>query len=229
MGQRLKWHLSLTGVCFLLGWLLTVQYRSLHPSGSSHGDDVTQVTHQLEVVRTQNKTLESKINDLQKKIDDMEKQFGGDLSSFEQMREELDRMRILAGAPVTGPGISVTVDDGKPGSAATSGHKAVVQEWDILRLVNELLASGAEAVSVNGQRWAMVSAAPSDAAPVHLHAPYQIQAVGDPAVLITALSMRGGVLDWLQQRGLTVSSPKPVNTLHLAGYDGRRWTFDIRQ
>lgn len=230
MAIRLKWHLSLTGVCFVLGWLLTVQYRSLHPSGFFVGEgDVTQVSRQLEVVRAQNKSLEARVGELQKQVDHLEKEFGGDLAAFDQMRAELDKARILAGAPVAGPGITVTVDDGKSGPFSPAGTRAIVQEWDILRLVHELFASGAEAVAVNGQRWAVVSAPGKEAAAVHLRAPYQIQAVGDPAVLMTALSMRGGVLDWLRQRGLTVSAPKPSNSLHLAGYDGRRWTFDIRQ
>ncbi|MDI3256843.1 MAG: DUF881 domain-containing protein [Kyrpidia sp.] len=229
MKQELKWHVSLAGVFFVLGWLLAVQYRSLHAGEpTAPSEDATQVAQQLDAVKSQNRNLESQVGDLQKKIDGIEKQYGGNLASYEQLRADLDRARILTGAPVTGPGVTVTVDDGRsPG--AGSGQRPMVQEWDIIRLVQELLAGGAEAVAVNGQRWALVDRAAPDSAPVHLRAPYQVQAVGDPAVLITALSMRGGILDWLQQRGLAVSAPKPVNTLHLAAYDGRRWTFDIRQ
>ncbi|ADG06648.1 DUF881 domain-containing protein [Kyrpidia tusciae] len=228
--QKLILYVSLAMVFFVLGWLLTVQYRSLHSGGNTAvSQGASEVVHQLEAVKARNQQLESQVQDIQKQIDGIEKQYGGNLASFEQMRMDLDRARILAGAPVSGPGVTVTLDNGRGTQTGADRRAVVVEEWDVVRLVQELLAGGAEAVAVNGQRWAIVDSPAPDSAPVHLHAPYQIQAIGDPGVLMTALSMRGGILDWLQQRGLTVSTPKAVNTLHLPGYDGRRWTFDIRQ
>ncbi|MFI6033784.1 DUF881 domain-containing protein [Streptomyces sp. NPDC051315] len=101
---------------------------------------------------------------------------------------------ILAGAvEVHGPGIKLVVDDAKEASTGgegdareTSGFSDTgrVRDRDMQRVVNGLWASGAEAVSINGQRLTALSAirAAGDAILVDnkpLVPPYTVLAVGD--------------------------------------------------
>ncbi|WP_433548635.1 DUF881 domain-containing protein [Streptomyces sp. CA-294286] len=99
---------------------------------------------------------------------------------------------LLSGAtPVEGPGIKLVVDDAKEtgsGDAGPRGNSGFsdtgrVRDRDMQRVVNGLWQSGAEAVSINGQRLTMLSAirAAGDAILVDnkpLVPPYTVLAVG---------------------------------------------------
>ncbi|MEU6274492.1 DUF881 domain-containing protein [Streptomyces populi] len=115
--------------------------------------------------------------------------------------DQTDLVGILSGATdVHGPGVKLVVDDAKEASAGgdagdpreTSGFSDTgrVRDRDMQRVVNGLWESGAEAISVNGQRLTALSAirAAGDAILVDnkpLVPPYTVLAVGDGQRLST--------------------------------------------
>ncbi|KAB1987216.1 DUF881 domain-containing protein [Streptomyces triticiradicis] len=115
--------------------------------------------------------------------------------------DQADLVGILSGATdVHGPGVKLVVDDAKEASAGgdagnpreTSGFSDTgrVRDRDMQRVVNGLWESGAEAISVNGQRLTALSAirAAGDAILVDnkpLVPPYTVLAVGDGQRLST--------------------------------------------
>ncbi|WP_189978166.1 DUF881 domain-containing protein [Streptomyces capoamus] len=108
---------------------------------------------------------------------------------------EADLVGLLSGATaVHGPGVKLVVNDAKEAAAGgdganpreTSGFSDTgrVRDRDMQRVVNGLWASGAEAISINGQRLTSLSAirAAGDAILVDnrpLVPPYTVLAVGD--------------------------------------------------
>ncbi|MGY5047432.1 DUF881 domain-containing protein [Streptomyces sp. 900105755] len=108
---------------------------------------------------------------------------------------QADLVDVLSGATaVHGPGVKLVVNDAKEASSGggvdnpreTSGFSDTgrVRDHDLQRVVNGLWASGAEAVSINGQRLTALSAirAAGDAILVDnrpLVPPYTVLAVGD--------------------------------------------------
>ncbi|WP_345595661.1 DUF881 domain-containing protein [Streptomyces marokkonensis] len=111
-----------------------------------------------------------------------------------------DLMGILSGAvEVHGPGVKLVVNDAKDAGAGgdgqprgTSGFSDTgrVRDRDMQRVVNGLWESGAEAISINGQRLTALSAirAAGDAILVDnrpLVPPYTVLAVGDGERLST--------------------------------------------
>ena len=108
---------------------------------------------------------------------------------------QADLVDVLSGATaVHGPGVKLVVNDAKEASAGgdagnpreTSGFSDTgrVRDHDMQRVVNGLWASGAEAISINGQRLTALSAirAAGDAILVDnrpLVPPYTVLAVGD--------------------------------------------------
>lgn len=113
---------------------------------------------------------------------------------------------ILAGAvEVHGPGVKLVVDDAKEADGGgngdareTSGFSDTgrVRDRDMQRVVNGLWESGAEAISINGQRLTALSAirAAGDAILVDnkpLVPPYTVLAVGDGERLSTAFRNSG--------------------------------------
>ncbi|KUL33514.1 hypothetical protein ADL22_32925 [Streptomyces sp. NRRL F-4489] len=126
-----------------------------------------------------------------------------------------DLLSLLSGSTqVTGPGVKLVVDDAKGAAAGTGGPRessdfsdtSRVRDRDMQRVVNGLWQSGAEAISVNGQRLTSLSAirAAGDAILVDnkpLVPPYTVLAVGDGQRLSTTFqdSADGQYLHMLQE------------------------------
>ena len=95
---------------------------------------------------------------------------------------QLQRAQVAAGATgLTGPGVVVTCDD----APQARGDDQRVADGDLRVLINGLWESGAEAISINGQRLTTTSAIRSAGSAItvnytSLTAPYRIVALGDP-------------------------------------------------
>jgi len=113
------------------------------------------------------------------------------------LTERLRDLELLAGAaPVTGPGLRVTLDDAPPSASDTLGagdsggeiQPGRLLDRDLQDVVNALWAAGAEAVAVEGQRLSALSAISNagDAILVDFRPtspPYVVEAIGDPTRL----------------------------------------------
>jgi uncharacterized protein YlxW (UPF0749 family) len=106
---------------------------------------------------------------------------------------------------LSGPGISVTLDDAPPlaGGGLPSGATAddlVIHQSDVQGVVNALWAAGAEAVSINGQRLGPTTAIrfAGEAVLVDFRPvtnPYEISAIGDPEAVSGAFLADQDVID----------------------------------
>ncbi|MFD9538007.1 DUF881 domain-containing protein [Streptomyces sp. NPDC060010] len=151
------------------------------------------------------------------------KQHGGDQGQL---------VALLAGATdVRGPGIKLTVDDAKGSSSGGGGgpresagfaNTGRLRDRDMQKIVNGLWQSGAEAISINGQRLTALSAirAAGDAILVDnkpLAPPYEVLAVGDKKKLGTAFqdSVGGQYLHVLQESYGIRSGLAPVDDIRL--------------
>jgi uncharacterized protein YlxW (UPF0749 family) len=149
-------------------------------------DEETDAADRLE------KTVDTLRDDVEARRSEALRQTGGG------GRAEL--LGMLSGATaVHGPGVKLVVDDAEEAGTGTGGDPRAsagfsdtgrVRDRDMQRVVNGLWASGAEAVSINGQRLTALSAirAAGDAILVDnkpLVPPYTVLAVGDGTRLST--------------------------------------------
>lgn len=119
-----------------------------------------------------------------------------------QLLEELAREQAVAGLlPVQGRGVTVLLADLPDTDLSTSRVRAE----DLLLVLNDLRAAGAEALAINDGRVTprtsitlggggdllLINGTPADG-------PFLIEAIGDPAVLLASLQMRGGVVQQLE-------------------------------
>ena len=132
-----------------------------------------------------------------------------------------DRMKLMAGTTdVEGEGIEILLDDSN--IAKKSGENPnlyIIHDEDLLRVLNELRAAGAEAISVNDQRIVAMSeircAGPTISVNnVRSAPPYVIKAIGAPKTLSSALRLRGGVVETFEFWGIQVKI-KTVEKLHI--------------
>ena len=114
-------------------------------------------------------------------------------------QEALDRLagaeQAAAAAPVTGPGLLVTLanaeadaDADPVGGTTEEDPRGRVRDGDLQLVVNALWAAGAEAISINDERLGPTSAIrfAGEAVLVDFRPvtnPYEVRAIGDPATL----------------------------------------------
>ena len=90
---------------------------------------------------------------------------------------------------VKGTGVSVLIEDSlKPIQSGENPNLYVIHDEDILRIVNELRAGGAEAIAINDQRLIGTSEIRCSGPTITVNgkvfgAPFTVKAIGDPKTL----------------------------------------------
>lgn len=205
---RKQYSLALTVTCVLLGVIIGVQYNTVRQQRmTTENQRLSEVTLALHQAETERDTLRRQKEALEKTVKDYQNDTNNDA--------ELEQLRDFAGLTVVkGEGVHVTVNDSsKNGGGDRNAY--LVHAEDLLSIVNELYAAGAEAVSVNGQRMVGKSAITCAGSIVMVNgvrvaAPFEILAAGDPDVLQSALYFPGGVVDNLSPWGIEISVSKQM-------------------
>lgn len=211
-------------VALLLGFMLSAQYKLItenYLGGMLPITKLNQMKSELESLYQEKETLSSKINDLQEKLDQMAFEEASDNIAISTLREELTKYKMLAGfTNLQGEGIAIYLDN-EPNEDGAE-NLDIVQDYNlILFLVNELSASGAEAISINDQRYTAGSEirGTTDYVTVNgfsLKPPFVIKAIGNKEVLATAVEQRFGIVEIIRKRGYFCEVNK-LNDLRIVG------------
>lgn len=118
-----------------------------------------------------------------------------------------------------GPGLEVMIHDSpKPLQKGEDPNIAIVHNDDLLRLVNELRAGGAEAVAINDQRLVDTSEITCAGSTIlvnksRITPPFRVTAIGEAATMEAALKLRGGIVEYLQFYGIQVTISRKSEVL----------------
>ena len=208
-----KGRLSIACVCMVLGLMLSVQFRSTQDIRASLPfQRVEELSARLHQMEAENKELEAELRDLK------------GMSGSEKNEKIADDVMMFAGmTALEGPGIILIIDDsGKIAKKDNDPNLYLVHDEDILKVVNELRAAGAEAISINDQRLTANSeircAGPTISVNnVRSAPPFEIRAIGDKDHLINAINMRGGVADSLKVWGIKLDI-QPSDNVWIPAY-----------
>ncbi|MDR3564939.1 MAG: DUF881 domain-containing protein [Negativicutes bacterium] len=201
-------------VCVVLGIMLAVQFRTTQDIRATipfqRVEDLSQRLNQTEKERD---ALLNEIYELRKT--------GGDATSRESQLVKMGAGVIA----LQGQGIVVVIDDSKrPTKPGENPNLYLIHDDDILKVINELWAAGAEAISINEQRL-IASSEIRCAGPTlsvnntRYSPPYEIRAIGEPQTLENSLRMRGGVMETLQFWGIQVTV-KRQDIVQVPAYKG---------
>lgn len=187
------WHIYLTVTFVLLGILISTQIQTQHRLMS---DLSMQSTSDLSIML---KNLTDKRWQLSEAIDEAEdnlityqNDYQNDAELIDRINNELNRLQLINGtAKVHGSGIQITV----------SGNMLAS---DLIVILNELWAAGAEAIAVNDYRITATTGInyvdaqnktylTCDGAIVQ--DPIKIRAIGNSKILEKSLTMPGGIAD----------------------------------
>ena len=205
-----QYSLALTATCVILGVIIGVQVNTVKQQRmTTENQRLSEATVALNQMQAERDALLKQNEALEKTLKEYRE---GD---FE---EEIEQLLVFAGlTEVSGSGVTVTMND----SSSRGGgdmNAYLVHAEDLLSVVNELYAAGAEAVSINGQRMVSKSAITCAGSIVMVNnvrvaAPFEIKAIGDPDVMHSALYFPGGVVDNLSPWGIEISVRKEAMTV----------------
>ncbi|EKU71983.1 DUF881 domain-containing protein [Selenomonas sp. F0473] len=191
------WMIAL--VCILIGFMIAVQFRTVQDTkGSLSQQRIEELSDRL--LQTEHERDE--LGEELRKMQAAAAEDAGGSADREMLRY---RAALL---PLTGEGVIVRMDDStKKVKSGENPNLYVIHDDDLLRVINELRAAGAEAISVNGQRLIGTSeircAGPTlSVNNVRSSAPFEIRAIGDKKSLENSLKMRGGVVETLSVWGI---------------------------
>lgn len=206
--RRLPWAIAL--VCLVLGFMLSMQFKvqrqvALNTASLQRTQDLAAELEKSEEAREK---LSAELEDLRGQMTAMAK----NQAQFSDLADQLELAQVNAGlVAVSGPGVVVTMKDSTlPVTPGENPNNYLIHDEDVLKTVNDLAASGAEALSINGQRLVANSEIRCSGPTITINGvrtapPIVISAVGDPEVLKESITMRGGVAEQLSPWGIEVS------------------------
>jgi len=207
-------------VCIILGFMITMQLKS-------HNQYQNVAMQRAEDLSVRLKEVQADRDKLAKELEEYQ---AGRISGTAQ--QAMDELKARAGeTEMEGKGIVLTLDDSKQASKAGENKNLyIIHDEDLLRVVNELRAAGAEAISLNGQRLIGISEIRCVGPTVlinerRLAAPFVISAIGNPQTLESALKLRGGVLENFKFWGIKAEVIQSDN-VRVPAYKGNR-TFEF--
>ena len=197
-----QYSAALTATCVILGVIIGVQANTVKQQRmTTENQRLSEAIIALNQMQAERDTLLEQNQALEKTLKEYQ---DGNYGT------EVEQLMAFAGlTEVSGTGVTVTMNDSS-NKGGGDMNAYLVHAEDILQVVNELYAAGAEAVSINGQR--MVSGSAVSCAGsivmvngVRVAAPFEIKAVGEPSVLNAALHFPGGVVDNLAPWGIEIT------------------------
>lgn len=192
-------------VCLILGLVLAAQFKNVQNVGGSVSlQRAQELTTQIQWLNAEISGYQQRIRDLERTLWEYENSAKDEGKINEALYKDLEKTRILGGlVDLEGPGVVVTVNviETEDWMGETRIVRNVYHD-DLLRIVNELNAAGAEAISINDERIIATSeirdAGSSIVINTHRHTiPFEIKAIGNPDTLEASLKLLGGVIDTL--------------------------------
>lgn len=202
-----NWQLPVSIVSVIVGFLVATQIKSqteqreMLPSRR-----LEDLVFMLKTSEQRNQDLLKELTSLRAQVKELEE------GKVKLVRKQGVALDLAAGlTAVKGQGLEVVIQDSsKPLTKGEDPNTAIVHNDDLLRLVNELKAGGAEVVAINDQRLVDTSEITCAGSTIlvnksRIAPPFVVKAIGEPQTLEAALNMRGGILEYLQFYGIQVS------------------------
>jgi uncharacterized protein YlxW (UPF0749 family) len=250
------WVLPVSALSLVLGFMIVVVSKSSISSRFA-GRDPDQRTRLSalesgslsEQQQLQIKDQGVEINGLRREITRLQTLLSEEKSeASRELNESLQTAKSYAGlTELQGPGVLITLNDATDevptdrrsdssnnSDADILDQEKIIHDQDILRVVNELYAAGAEAISVNNLRLVESSSIRCVGPTVLVDAeriasPIKIRAIGNPETLLGGLKMPGGVYQQLQEVDPRMVTIEDVKEMTLPAYSGpttRKWAKD---
>lgn len=204
-------------ISFILAFVIFMQFKFVQNT------DITSIKNmredelrdELAVWKSKYEEIETQLEETNSKIEEYEKNIENNEETAQLIDEELKQNKLLLGrTDVTGEGIIIYYKDGSKKVTAT----------DLLKLVNELNLSEAEAISINDQRIVNTTEIVAVDSYIYINGerttgPYTIKVIGNRKYLESALTGKGRLVETAPTDGKEVSI-ESKNNIQIPKYSG---------
>jgi len=181
-----------------------------------------ELLNRIRVLEKNRQELLSTLREKEAKVIEYEKQATENIYKGEEIQRRLEEARILAGlVDLEGPGIEVILNDRKRDSIMPNEPYSlsdfIVHDIDLLEVINELRAAGAEAIGINGERILGTSRISCGGPTITVGAgqrfapPFIIHAIGNPDALADYFKRSDSIYHILTFYGLEFNIKKLDN------------------
>lgn len=194
MKGRITMTISIACTALILTMIMFTQFKTVDETDITAIETMreTELRTELTEWKQKNEEIEEKVKETEGKIKEYRDELQNDENSFKLLENEVKEAEAYVGyTSLKGEGIVVTLRD----------TEMEISSSDLLNLVNELNAAGAEAISINDERIVSMS----DISLVNnriilvnanrISSPYIVKAIGDKKYFESALTIKGGYID----------------------------------
>lgn len=221
MRVRKEW-IWIALACILLGFFMALQYKYYSTNYLSDPTQYEKMTAELIALRAEKTALQEEVELLEQKLDAITGSASRESVYIENLKQDIQRFKAYLGqTKLNGPGIVITLDE----IFSEGSSKNLPDDYRlILELINELYASGAEAISINEQRLTNYSeirlvGRQLNVNFVPLTVPYVVKVIGDYDTLNGAITQRFGIISSIRTAGY-YAEVRPAETIEIPAYSG---------
>ncbi len=227
--MNIKGKISVGFVCILLGIAMSIQYKviqSNYLNGLSPAKRQSDLTNEFIALQSEKKKLEAELTEAKVLLLEIEATASEGNSRIKELQNKISEYELLAGlSEVIGQGIVISINTPSEDSNPSEFSGVIYHYELILQLVNELNASGAEAISINDQRLVSTSEIRTAGENINVNSvplttPIIIKAIGKKSALEGAITTRFGIVDQLRMNSDLIIDVKTRDEITLPMYTG---------
>jgi uncharacterized protein YlxW (UPF0749 family) len=180
-----RWPLGLAGALVVVGFVVVVQWNSSTAREQFTSSAQQALAREVVALEREQSVLRAEIAEAEEQVRRFQQESEGSQAVLEELNEQLESARHAAGlTEVDGPGVIVEIADSKRVVPAGDNPANYIVLVDDLRdIVMALWASGAEAITINGERLVASSSIYGVGSSVlvntaFLQPPFRIEAIG---------------------------------------------------
>ena len=202
--EKIVLSISIGLTAFILTAVIFTQFKTVEQTDITAIETMREAELRTELSSWKSKyeEIDAKNKETQVKIDEYNKELSSADSAADLAKNEVrEYEKFLGYSDVHGEGIIITLED---------NDFKNIESYDLLQLVNELKLAGAEAIAINDER--VVST--TDVSMVNgriilvntrrISGPYIVKAIGDKKYLESAITIKGGYYDEINNNEKTI-------------------------
>lgn len=234
-----SWQVTLGLSLLVLGFLIAAQMASEGPRVQYTTQERTPLVATVQDLQKQQDQLKQQVLDLRAAIQQLEATGEGGAAVTQQLNSQLQQAQIAAGlVAMSGPGLVIQLSDSTL-TVPPDGNEQdyLVSGSDVLTVVDQLWAAGAEGMAINGERVVVSTAIVDIGGSVvvngaYVAAPYQVSAIG-PSTMFDTLTHQAAFADFIRARseafgiGVSYATPDSVNLPAYAGSMNLRYGIAV--
>lgn len=208
--EKIVMSITIGFACFALMLVMFMQFKMVEQTDITAIETMRESELKLELTSWNEKynELNERYQEVIAKIEEYRNESVSDQKTAQLLEIELEQLNEALGkTDLAGQGIVIQLTDKGGNQLSEDVLVKNINEEDLIKVINELFAAGAEAISINGNRIILTSSIVSIDTDIlkvdsrKISSPYIINAIGNPDYLKSSVTGKSGIVDELQELG----------------------------